>query len=429
MAQFGDAAKKNEEEAKKKRKAEEYDSEEEDEASWERRDAEEQRKKKQKLDEAAKTAQKFIPQLDAKQDEAKLHADVTQKLPVKSVLDQSHPASGSSGSYHNIFGYLAKHGANAKTIDNEGADDKDAKADDAQDGDDTTTSKNPLSMASNASNPSQPLGRSLFDRITQATEDSTSNTDASGFENNLIGDHTWKANTPIKFGASTSSIPGAVENGASASSSKTPFSGLFGAPKLTAAPATSSKPGESIFNNIQFSSPSANVGFGFSPAKPAMNALIPPSNNTSRATSPGATTGESANESAAEGPEEKQEQLDLMSTRAGEENEDVLLEMRVKGLQYNPENKQWFSKGVGPLRVLKHRETGKPRIVLRAEPSGKVVINSGFVKEGNYENIGCRTVAAPIIADGKLGLWRLRVGNDKQLKMLWEMLDENKKFA
>ncbi|KAL9125718.1 MAG: hypothetical protein Q9217_005120 [Psora testacea] len=430
LSQFGDAAKKSEEEAKKKRKAEDYDSEEEDEATWEQRDAEEQQKKRQKIEQAAKAAQKFVPQIGLKKTGSDTDAASTQKSPVKSVFDQIHPAFGKSETHHNIFGHLAKQDSDADADKNTEAGGEDDGDDDAEENvPNIVATSNPSGKASNAA---QPLGRSLFDRASKADERRASATDAPSSEGNQTGDHTWKVNSPIKFGANTSSPPAPAVNVISASPSKIPFGGLFGASKFMPSPEIPTKPDGSIFSNIESTSPGANVGFAFSPAKPATNALAPPSNNTSRATSPGATTGESANESAVEGPDDtagKQEQLDLMSERAGEENEDVLFEVKAKGLCFDAETKQWISKGVGPLRVLKHRQTGKPRIVLRAEPSGRVVINSGFVKEGKYENIGCKTVAAPIIADGKLGPWRLRVGNDIDLQKLWETLDENKILA
>ena len=429
MAQFGDAAKKSEEEAKKKRKAEDYDSEEEDESTWEQRDAEEQKKKRQKIAEAAKAAQIFVPQFGSKQDNVSTEVAPKPKSPVKSIFDQTHPAFGNSEAHHNIFGHLAKQIPNAVASKNSEADDEADSEYEPEDAPKVVVKSNPFGSASN---PAQPLGRSVFDRVSKPAEDLTSKIDAPVSEASPTSDHTWNINSPIKFGASTTSPPGPVVNVTSASPSKTPFSGLFGAPKFTAATETPTKPGASIFSNLQSTNSPASVGFGFAPVNSVSNALAPPSNNTSRATSPGATTGESANESAAEGvadSTEKHSQLDLMSEHVGEEDEDVLLEVKAKGLRYNAETKSWMSKGVGPLRVLKHRETGKPRIVLRAEPSGRVVINSGFIKEGNYENIGCKTVAAPIIADGKLGPWRLRVGNDKDLKKLWETLDENKKFA
>ena len=399
MSQFGDSAKRSEEEAKKKRKAEDYDSEEEDEASWERRDAEEQQMKRQKIEEAAKAAQRFVPKFGTTKNSAKPGPAHVPKSPVKSVFDQTRPAFG-----------------NAEVV----PEDKGSKA---------VASTNPFGLPSN---PSQQLGQSLFNRISKPDQDLTSKPAAIGSDANPQGDHTWRNNSPIKFGSDTSSTSGPTLNVTSASPSKEPFTGLFGGPNPPAPTDMPSKPSSSGFSFQQSTTSGNHVGFGFSQVKPAINALAPPLDNTSRATSPAATTGESANESNAEGadePEENQNQLDLMSERAGEENEEVLLEIKTKGLQYVPETKAWMSRGVGPLRVLMHRETRKPRIVLRADPSGRVVINSGFVKEGNYENIGCKTIAAPIIADGKLGLWRLRVGNDKDLKKLWETLDENKKFA
>ena len=431
MAQFGEAAKKQAEEAKNKRKADEYDSEEEDEATWEKKDAEEQKKKRKKIEESAKTAPKFILTSDISNASgpATFRNTLGKSTPEpqpKSVFDSTHPAFNDS-SHHNIFRHLTHKDTNPATRKIGDGDEEE----DENEPEEATSAPEPI-PSSKLPISGQSLGKSLFDRVTKDDKVAlSSKSDSISSQGSPLSDHTWKADSPIKFSASTTSLPDASStNVSTASSSKPPFTGLFGA----GIPAqTPTKPGASIFSNLPSSTPSNGLSFGFGPVKPSVGTLAAPSNISSRATSPGATTGESAAESATEGTEDstdKPAQLDLMSERVGEENEDVLYEVRAKGLRFDSETKAWISKGVGPLRVLKHRETGKRRILLRADPSGKVVINSGFLKEGKYENIGCNTVRG-LLADesGGIGLWHLRVKNAQENKQLWEVLDENKKYG
>ena len=432
MSQFGEAAKKNAEEAKKKRKAEDYDSEEEDEASWEKKDAEEQQKKRKKIEESAKSAPKFIPTFGTSNISSpgavnRNPAEPTPKPQPKSVFDSTHPAFNDLN-YHNIFGNLSQKDNNPVVRKNDSGDNEE---EDEHEPKDTELTSNP-----NSSNQmpvsTQPLGKSLFDRATNDDKVASSpKSDAASSQTSSSSDHTWKADSPIKFSTgitSPSTVPST--NVTTASPSKAPYTGLFGAGDPMQTP---SKLGASVFNSFPSSAPSSGLSFGFGPVKPSTSALAPPSNISSRATSPGATTGESATESAAEGTEESAEkppQLDLLSERIGEENEDVLYEVRAKGLRFDSDTKAWISKGVGPLRVLKHRETGKRRILLRADPSGKIVINSGFLKEGKYEDVGRNTVRG-LLADenSNIGLWQLRVKNDQEVKQLWKIFDENKNFG
>ena len=435
MSQFGESAKKDAELAKKKRKAQEYDSEEEDEASWEKKDAEEQQKKRHKIEEAAKTAQKFVPTIGSNSASSTTTEDETTAPPPisspksqsTSVFDTTHPDFKNTGQA-NIFGHLAKNNVGVESGKDSEADDEDDDGNEHQE----TAATTRINPSSNALSPAQPLGRSLFDRVSKDSK-STSPTkqDASNSQGSPTMDQTWKANSPINFGtnATSSQSPPAV-NVTPESPSKLPLTGLFGVGNTVQPPF---KPGPSPFSNLQPTAPSSGLSFGFGPLGPGASTLAPPSNFSSRATSPGATTGESATESGAEGADDatqKDEQANLISERAGEENEDVLHEVRAKGLRYDVDIKMWVSKGVGPLRILKHRETGKRRILLRADPSGKIAINSGFLKEGKYEHIGCNTVRAMLASeDGSIGTWHLRTKDNEDGKRLSEVLNENKKYG
>ena len=266
----------------------------------------------------------------------------------------------------------------------------------------------------------------LFSQPSDAVSSFTSTNSKIG--DSPKGDHTWKADSPIKFGEPSN--PPAV-NVTSPSPSKPAFSGLFGAAKPNVTTETPAKPTASVFSTPQSKTPSVGFGFGF---KPTTASLAPPANNgsntTSRATSPGATTGESANESTADGEDdkaEKQEQIDLTSPGPGEEDEDVVLQLKAKALKWDTASSSWASKGVGPLRVLKNRESQQTRVLLRQDPSGRIVLNFALSKSFTYESSQSKTVRVPLVSEsGKIESWMIKVGNDDDAKKMASALEENK---
>ena len=247
------------------------------------------------------------------------------------------------------------------------------------------------------------------------------------------GDHTWKPDTPIKFGAS-SNAPGVQVT--SPSPSKSSFGGLFGSPPANTAKETPAKPTSGIFSTTPAKSPSVGFGFAFGgPPKTATSTLAPfstaASNTTSRATSPGASTaGESATESTAEGGNElveHHEQIDLTSGGPGEEDEDIVFEARAKAQSYDFGQKIWVSKGLGILRVLKHRETSKTRMLMRQESIGKIILNAALLSAMKYEYASPKSVKMAVASDnGKLVTWFIRVGQDDDAHKLASVLEENK---
>ncbi len=328
------------------------------------------------------------------------------------------------------------------------------------------------------------------------------------------GDHTWKADSPIKFGSQSMSP---VVNVTAPSPSNSPFKGLFGASKTNATPELPLKSTSSLFGTSPIPAPTTGFGFGFTPAnavkpadianpvepaaelsvptsttasvaKPAVNlfamssntnirakaaaglfalppnhaspakpttlfsafssntafsanptlqSLAPPSNTasgaTSRATSPGATTAESATESTAGNDEDalpKDDQVDLMLARPGEENEDVLFEVKAKAMIYDAASQgdsKWIVKGVGPLRVMKDRATGSTRLLLRAEPSGRIIVNAGLLNNMTYESTSAKAIRVPVPnAKGKIDVYTFKVGKDDDAKELAGILSANR---
>ncbi|KAK4222979.1 nucleoporin nup61 [Podospora fimiseda] len=172
---------------------------------------------------------------------------------------------------------------------------------------------------------------------------------------------------------------------------------------------------------------------------------------SSLATTPAASTPEpSANVEAAQrtnadGDEPPQEQISLTEGGRGEEDEDAVYEVRAKALKFltgkedddessatDKEKKTgWVTKGVGPLRILKHKETGAVRILLRAEPRGHIALNKRLLPEITYK-ADAKTpkyVSVVTATDNGKGLekWMLQVKTKELADKLVEALEENKK--
>jgi hypothetical protein len=237
--------------------------------------------------------------------------------------------------------------------------------------------------------------RSLFDRITR---------DDNG---NPIRHAPTQANPTL----STSSLFGNI----SGSVAKQPTFNLFGSspakPPALAAPATSS------------------LGFNFGSPAASLQPSAIPSTGTSRATSPGNTTdGASVDE---DRDAEKDEQINLAAGGPGEEEEEILYEVRSKALQFiSPKldaPSTWKSKGVGILRVLMHNETGRTRVVLRGDPSGFVILNKSLLAGIDYA-ADKKTVRFGAAADEGSGIetYLLQVKTAELAEELANVLQQNK---
>ena len=58
--------------------------------------------------------------------------------------------------------------------------------------------------------------------------------------------------------------------------------------------------------------------------------------------------------------------------KTGEEDEECILKMRAKMYRHREE---WKERGIGNLRLLRHKETKKIRFVMRQEKTHKVCAN------------------------------------------------------
>ncbi|CAH9065156.1 unnamed protein product [Cuscuta epithymum] len=68
-------------------------------------------------------------------------------------------------------------------------------------------------------------------------------------------------------------------------------------------------------------------------------------------------------------------QLQEVVVITGEENEDVLLDLKAKLYRFDKEGSQWKERGVGTVKLLKHRDSGKVRLVMRQAKTLKICAN------------------------------------------------------
>ncbi|BEJ04677.1 hypothetical protein CcaverHIS641_0204940 [Cutaneotrichosporon cavernicola] len=62
-------------------------------------------------------------------------------------------------------------------------------------------------------------------------------------------------------------------------------------------------------------------------------------------------------------------------TKTGEDEEDVVFKMRAKLFRFNKEDSEWKERGTGDVRLLKHKATGKTRVLMRRDKTLKVCAN------------------------------------------------------
>ncbi|KAK4080103.1 hypothetical protein Trihar35433_1208 [Trichoderma harzianum] len=209
----------------------------------------------------------------------------------------------------------------------------------------------------------------------------------------------------------------------------------------------SSQPSTSMFSFGASSQPSS----GFNLAPPAGGSSTTGTNSpfnlgggSSLATTPAGGTPEPSaqlktNTSAAENNDEEGEKHEQISLTEGvEKDEEVLHEVRAKVLKFVPageasesEEKKskspWATKGVGSLRLLKHKETNNVRLLLRAEPRGNVAMNRSVLPDLSYkaDEKYVKMTTSNDTGDG-LETWMIQVKTKDMAKALAESLETHK---
>ncbi|KAL7531473.1 hypothetical protein ACHAXR_004064 [Thalassiosira sp. AJA248-18] len=167
----------------------------------------------------------------------------------------------------------------------------------------------------------------------------------------------------------------AAPNPPPAAAAAKPFSMMGASSSPTAAPPTGS---------FSFTSkPTAPPAAGASSSAPSFSFGAPSSSSTftgGGAPSSTATTTNGADPTSSNPDDGKVEKVEQ------EENteEEILHEVRAKHIKF--ENKQWKKYGAGVLRLYRHKQTSKHRMVIRNE-IGKVQFNVGVSKGMKFEKI------------------------------------------
>merc|ERR1712072_185833 len=70
-----------------------------------------------------------------------------------------------------------------------------------------------------------------------------------------------------------------------------------------------------------------------------------------------------------------------VETKTNEEAEEQMFKMRAKLFKFDLESREWKERGTGDVRLLKHKENGKTRLVMRRDKTLKVCANHYVVPD------------------------------------------------
>lgn len=179
-------------------------------------------------------------------------------------------------------------------------------------------------------------------------------------------------------------------------------------------------PGSFSFGSI----PSSGSVFGkpgstleSTPAAPAASSALAPSTSTLSAAAPDA---------GAETETPADQQVDLDGPGPGEEDEDNVYEKKSKVFEL--QDGAYKTLGLGFLRVLVHRDTKKARVLVRAEGSGRVLLNVALRKAITYSVVGKGQVKLIDVVEGSSEpkIYLLRVKTEEDGNNLKDKLEEVK---
>jgi len=67
--------------------------------------------------------------------------------------------------------------------------------------------------------------------------------------------------------------------------------------------------------------------------------------------------------------------LEEVAVTTGEEDEDAVLDLKSKMYRFDKAGSQWKERGAGTVKLLKHKQTGKVRLVMRQSKTLKICAN------------------------------------------------------
>ncbi|KAK9249459.1 hypothetical protein V1506DRAFT_526007 [Lipomyces tetrasporus] len=272
--------------------------------------------------------------------------------------------------------------------------------------------------------------------------------------------NTWTPDKGIKFGqddkenSSEENLVAKPASSAPALSFNNPLGSTSATSPFTSSTLATSNGGASGHTGFSFGGASTvkpAVGFSFGSATSA------PSNSASKsglaaslaeASKEGTPADSSGGE--ATGVEDgdaapPEEQINLSNDKGpGEEEEDVVLEGRTKVFQFKTAAERtaeatsdkkdkstdikdgFVTIGLGPYRVLTHQKTNKTRILVRADGSGRVVLNVGLRKNVDYSATDTSVRILDFVEGGKGVTYLLKVKTKADAEKLRDILQERK---
>jgi len=122
--------------------------------------------------------------------------------------------------------------------------------------------------------------------------------------------------------------------------------------------------------------------------------------------------------------------LEEVAVTTGEEDEDSLIDMKAKLYRFDKDGNQWKERGTGTVKLLKHKENGKVRLVMRQAKTLKIcanhlVISTTKMQEHAGSDKSCVWHAADF-ADGELKdeMFAIRFGSVENCKKFKDLVDE-----
>ncbi|CAN6475654.1 unnamed protein product [Victoria cruziana] len=122
--------------------------------------------------------------------------------------------------------------------------------------------------------------------------------------------------------------------------------------------------------------------------------------------------------------------LEEVAVTTGEEDEESLFDQKAKLYRFDKEGNQWKERGVGNVKLLKHKESGKVRLVMRQAKTLKICANHLiFASISIQEHVGNDKSCvwhAPDFADGELKdeLFCIRFGTIDNCKNFMAMVQD-----
>lgn len=125
--------------------------------------------------------------------------------------------------------------------------------------------------------------------------------------------------------------------------------------------------------------------------------------------------------------------LEKVEVKTNEEDEDVLYKVRAKLFRFHPDTKEWKERGTGNVKFLKHRKTGKTRVLMRRDKTLKICANHLVKKEYELKpNVGSDrswvySVAADVSdGDAEAQTLAIRFGDKEKAEEFKKYFDQAK---